>query len=257
VNPRGAALGIVEESMETYRERLYRSYLETMESLPPVTAESLRGCAPYLRAMIRKHFPASRDVDILDLGCGYGAVLYFCRREGFTRVLGVDRSPQQVRTAAQLGIEGVREGDLLDTLTSLPDGSQDVVVAFDVLEHFAKEELLPLCDEVQRVLRPGGRWIIHVPNGESPFHGRIRYGDFTHETIFTRTSLAQVLHAAGFAEVWAFEDKPIVHGLTSLWRRVLWECFRPLLLLYLAVETGSFDRQTILSQSLLAVAVRP
>jgi SAM-dependent methyltransferase len=243
--------------METYRERLYRSYLETMDSRPPMTAASLRGCEPYLRSLIRKHFPANRDADILDLGCGYGSLLYFCRQEGFTRAAGVDRSPQQVRLAAQLGIEGVREGDLLDTLSSLPDDSQDVVIAFDVLEHFAKEEVLPLCDEVQRVLRPGGRWLIHVPNGESPFHGRIRYGDFTHETIFTRTSLTQVLHATGFSEVRTFEDKPVIHGMTSLLRRVLWECLRPLLLLYLGVETGGLDRQTILSQNLLAVAVRP
>lgn len=243
--------------METYRERLYRSYLEAMECMPPVTPESLRGCEPYLRSLIRKHFPARRDADILDLGCGYGALLYFCRQEGYMRVSGVDRSPQQVRSAAQLGIEGVREGDLLETLRSLAEGSQDVVVAFDVLEHFTKEELLPLIDQVRRVLRPGGRWIIHVPNGESPFHGRIRYGDFTHETIFTRTSLAQVLHASGFTEVRTFEDKPIVHGMTSLLRRVLWEFLRPLLLLYLAVETGGLDRQSILSQNLLAVAVRP
>jgi SAM-dependent methyltransferase len=242
--------------METYRERLYRSYLETMDRVAPVTLDSFRGSEPYLRAVIRRHFPPERDVHILDLGCGYGSLLHFCAQEGYSQARGVDRSPQQVDWAARLGIQGVSEGDLLDTLTSLPDGSLDVVIAFDVLEHFSKEELLPLVDEVHRVLRPGGRWIIHVPNGESPFQGRIRYGDFTHENIFTRGSLAQVLRASGFAEVRCFEDKPLVHGATSLVRRVIWEGIRVALLLYLAAETGSFDRNTVLSQNLLAVAIR-
>jgi SAM-dependent methyltransferase len=243
--------------METYRDRLYRSYLESMEREPPTTLDNLRSRAPYLRSLIHRHFPADRDCRIFEMGCGYGALLHFCRQEGYRHAVGVDRSPQQVETAACLGIPGVQQGDLLSALGSLPDSSQDVVIAFDVLEHFAKHELLPLIDEVHRVLRPGGRWIVHVPNGESPFHGRIRYGDFTHETIFTRTSLTQVLRASGFAEVRTFEDKPIIHGWKSLLRRLIWECFRPVLLLYLAAETGSFDRQTILSQGMLAVVFLP
>ena len=191
--------------METYRDRLYRSYLESMEREPPTTLDNLRSRAPYLRRLIHRHFPADRECHIFEMGCGYGALLHFCRQEGYRHAVGVDRSPQQVETAACLGIPGVQQGDLLSALGSLADSSQDVVIAFDVLEHFAKDELLPLIDEVHRVLRPGGRWIVHVPNGESPFHGRIRYGDFTHETIFTRTSLTQVLRASGFAEVRTFE----------------------------------------------------
>jgi SAM-dependent methyltransferase len=73
-------------------------------------------------------------------------------------------------------------------LNERPAGSLDAVIAFDVLEHFGRDELIPLVDAVHRVLRPGGRWIIHVPNGESPFFGSIRYGDLTHELAFTRQS---------------------------------------------------------------------
>ncbi len=242
--------------MENYRQRIYQYYVAAMESNSVINRDSLRSREPYLRRLIRLHFPQDRKARILDLGCGHGTLLYFCRLEGYDRVSGVDRSAQQAAKARELGIEGVQEGDLMATLTALPDASQDVVIAFDVIEHFSKEELLPLIDEVRRVLAPGGRWLIHVPNGESPFHGRIRYGDFTHENIFTRTSLAQVLLASGFTAVRSFEDKPVVHGLKSLLRRVLWTGIRAALLVYLAAETGSFDRGTILTQNFLAVATR-
>lgn len=242
--------------MEKYRQRIYQYYVAAMENNCAISRDSLRGREPYLRRLIRRHFPHDRKARILDLGCGHGTLLHFCRLEGYDRVSGVDRSSQQVIKARELGIEGVREGDLMTTLMALPDASQEVVIAFDVIEHFSKEELLPLIDEVRRVLSPGGRWLIHVPNGESPFHGRIRYGDFTHENIFTRNSLAQVLLASGFTDVRSFEDIPVVHGFKSLVRRVLWAGIRASLLVYLAAETGAFDRGTILTQNFLAVATR-
>jgi predicted SAM-dependent methyltransferase len=80
-------------------------------------------------------------------------------------------------SAGVLGIDGVDQGDLLETLKAQPDASLDVVVAFDIIEHFMRDELLGFVDEVGRVLRSGGRWIIHTPNAESPFGGRMRYGD--------------------------------------------------------------------------------
>jgi SAM-dependent methyltransferase len=242
--------------METYRERIYQYYVTAMERDCAISRDWLRSREPYLRHIIRQHFPQDRKARILDLGCGHGTLLYFCRLEGYDQVSGVDRSPQQAAKARELGIEGVQQGDLLTTLRTLPDASQDVVIAYDVIEHFSKEELLPLIDEVRRVLRSGGRWLIHAPNGESPFHGRIRYGDFTHENIFTRDSLAQVLMASGFTDVRSFEEKPTVHGLKSLVRRVLWAGIRAGLLVYLAAETGSFDRGTLLTQNFLAVATR-
>ena len=127
-------------------------------------------------------------------------------------------------------------------------------IAFDVIEHFTKAELIPLVDEVLRVLKLGGRWVIHVPNGESPFGNRMRCWDFTHEQAFTRTSLGQLLVASGFASVEAYEDRPIPHGFISLVRATLWRLIRATLLFYIAVETGSLDRRAVFSQNLLAVA---
>ena len=239
-----------------FRARIYGQYVHARETaLAPSTIEGLSSRAPYLQRVIREHFPADRDARILDLGCGHGSLVYFARQAGYRNAEGVDRSPEQVAEARRLGIEGVREGDLMDTLDALPEGSQHVIIAFDVIEHFTREELLPFIDAVQRTLAPGGRWLIHTPNAESPFFGRIRYGDITHEQAFTVTSLNQLLRASGFADVRCFEDTPVVHGVASAARWSVWKLLRALMRTYLMAETGS-PGSGVLSQNMLAVAIK-
>jgi SAM-dependent methyltransferase len=240
-----------------YRARIYDYYVHSrLESLAPPNIESVRREGVFLEQMIRRHFPADRSAAVLDLGCGYGSLIYHARHAGYTNVVGVDRSPQQVAEAHRLGIEGVTEGDILEHLATTADESQDVVLTFDVIEHFTREELLPFVDEVRRVLKEGGRWIIHTPNGESPLSNRIRYGDLTHEQAFTRTSLGQLLLSSGFRSVECYEDTPVIHSAASAARFVVWKAIRGLLRLYLAAETGNSGGKAIFTQNLLAVAVR-
>ena len=240
-----------------YRERIYKYYLEARCDAPaPQSVDSFAPRMPYLRQLIARHFPPDRAANCFDLGCGHGALMYAARSAGYTNVAGVDRSPEQVRTAKRLGIDNVREGDLLTTLHELADASQDVVIAFDVIEHFSKSELVCFIDEVHRVLKPGGKWLLHTPNGESPFVGRIRYGDMTHELAFTRVSIQQLLLASAFSHVACFEDAPVPHGAKSLVRAALWPVVRYGLIACSAVETGCLDRSAILTQNFLTVAVR-
>ena len=239
----------------SYRARIYSQYVQARsQALAPKTLEGLAPRAPSLRRLVRQHFPDSRSAAVLDLGCGHGALLHFAREAGYTSLQGVDGSSQQVEAARRLGIAGVEEGDLRAVLSAQPDVSLDVVVAYDVIEHFTRDELLPFVDEVRRVLKAGGRWIIHVPNAESPFFGAVRYGDLTHEMAFTRNSLAQLLLASGFSEVSCFEDEPVVHGGKSALRWMLWKGIRSLLRLYVAVEAGDAGGAQIFSRNLLAVA---
>ena len=240
-----------------YRERIYSQYVNARQkSIAPATLDGLKQRAPYINKLIKEHFPSDNNASIIDLGCGHGAVVHFAHQNGYKDIRGIDYSVEQVAEAKRLGIEGVEQGDLMEALLSLPDGSQDVVIAFDVIEHFTKDELILFVDEVFRVLRKRGKWLIHCPNGESPFGARMLFGDFTHEIIFTRTSIAQILLASGFIDVSSYEDKPVVHGFKSMVRRILWEFFRAFLRLYIAAETGSGERECIFSQNFLTVAVK-
>lgn len=103
--------------------------------------------------------------DILEIGCGAGAQLNFLQqRYPQARLVGLDRSPEQLETARQR-TQGV---DLLlgqaESLP-LPDASFDLVCLYWVLEHVAEPE--PILNEVTRVLRPGG-WVclseVHNPS---------------------------------------------------------------------------------------------
>jgi len=208
---------------------------------------------PSLERLIRRHFPNDRAVQILDVGCGDGALLQSLQHAGYRNIVGVDFSPEQVRAARDLGFEVIQQ-DVRECLPSLPSESFDVIVALDVLEHFDRADELHLVREVARLLRPRGRFIVHVPNAEAIFSGAVRFGDVTHEMAFTRHSIRQLLRAAGFQTIEVFEGRPPIHGFVSLVRWCIWMAARTLVAIVFAAETG--DLHPILSQNLTAVARR-
>lgn len=240
-----------------YRARLLQRYVSTHSSVGDAAAqEGLERRRAYLDDLVRRHFPADRNAAILDLGCGHGAILWAARRAGYTSLTGIDASPEQVAAAKRLGIEGVRQQDLREGLAALPPASLDVVVLFDLFHYFDRPEQIAIIDAVHRTLKPGGRWILHVPNGEALFAARMRYWDYLASGAFTHASIAQVLLASGFREVNCFEDQPIPHGIKSWGRLVLWKAIRGVSRLVLAAETGDTGRTAIFSQCLLAVAIK-
>lgn len=240
-------------SLPDYRSRLLARYVSTHTSVSGALA-GLERRKPYLDRLVREHFPADRGATVLDLGCGHGAILWAAGRAGYTNLTGVDASPEQVAAAQQLGVKGVRQGDLEGALAATPAGSQDVVILFDLLHYFTPEQQFRIADEVCRVLRPGGRWIVHVPNGEALFAARMRYWDYLATGAFTRASIGQLMRACGFAEVRCFEESPVVHGVASAARWIIWKLVRNAARVVLAAETGETD--AIFSQLLLAVAIK-
>lgn len=111
---------------------------------------------------ILKHIP--KDKKILDVGCSYGFFLKMIseRREP-ERVTGVDLNPEDVERAKSLGLPNsdFYTGDAED-LNFLSPNSMDVVVCTEVLEHVRKPK--NALKEFKRVLRPGGKLILTVPN---------------------------------------------------------------------------------------------
>ena len=237
-----------------HRQRLYARYRSDQGWDPGFDDRAPRKAG--LDRLARLYLPADRRARILDLGCGSGTLVDHLRRKGYGSVTGVDAAGEQIAAGSGRGIEGLTEEDLLAFVRRQPDGSWDTVVAWDVLEHLDKGELLTLLDEVHRTLGAGGRLVLHAPNAESPFGSRMRYADFTHEQAFTRESLGQVLRAAGFRRLSVHEDDPVVHGAASALRFLLWKLIRGLLRLYTAAETGSPGRECVFTQNLIGVAWR-
>jgi 2-polyprenyl-3-methyl-5-hydroxy-6-metoxy-1,4-benzoquinol methylase len=240
-----------------YKTRLYEHYLS--QHVRPKAGEMqsiLASRGPYLKRMIARWMPSGRDARVLDLGCGYGAIMYFLRAAGYIHVTGIDTSPEQVSAAHELGLADVHCGNVYPFLQQTQDQSFEVVIAFDIFEHLAKMELLELGDELHRILSPGGRIIMHAPNGEGVFSGTIRHGDLTHEMAFTRANIAQFAGACSFSVVAVQEDTPVIHGIKSLIRSVLWHLISFPLRLLAAADTGAGVFSKPLSQNLLAVLER-
>lgn len=237
-------------------EFLYQRYTTTQVANG---GASLKGDAtqqPYLRRLIQRHLPEYRETRILELGCGSGDLLRLLTSLGYKNAAGVDSSPEQIQVATASGGADVRLGTALEALKALDDSSIDVLVAFDVLEHLALGQLLSVVAQAHRVLRRGGRFIVHVPNGAAILGPAVFYGDLTHRTCFTTRSLQQLFSAFGFAEIRLEEDAPTVHGPMSLVRWLAWKMIRTLAWAGHLVESGSTRRGAVFSQGILAVAIR-
>ena len=109
---------------------------------------------------------------VLDIGCGEGQVARLAIEGGATQVIGVDASAAQIREARRRGGGPVY---VRAAAAALPvrSGWCDAAVACLVLEHLV--DLEGALDEVARVVRPGGRFVIFVnhPLFQTPGSGWI------------------------------------------------------------------------------------
>ena len=239
-----------------YRERLYRAYLSThLGTYRPVTRTGLERDRQLFRALYRMFLPASKDAQILEVGCGTGSFLFFLREEGYRRIHGIDLGEEQVAQAHALGITEAETAEALTYLDQHAD-TYDLVVALDVLEHFTKDEALEFLDRVFRSLKSRGRILLRTPNADSPNASWIRYGDFTHETVYTPSSIRQVLRTAGFTEIQVAPLEPHVHGLPSAARWALWQAVKALIRFYLLIEQGVAG-SGVFTANLCAVGQKP
>lgn len=241
--------------MDPWKKRLYDGYVSTGQASLGADLALLgqEGRNQYFDHVIRRHLPADKNLSIADLACGYGRLIHCLKRQGYQRVTGVDVSAEQVRLAHSLGLTEVQQDDVSDFLSRHPQAF-DVAFLMDVLEHMEPGEMLRSLDAVAASVRPGGLVVIHVPNAEGLFGMHVRYGDLTHLSAFTRQSMSQLLTACGFVDVRCFEDTPVVHGLRSLVRSLLWRLLSWPFRLLLIAETGAGGH--LLSQNMLVVATR-
>ncbi len=242
---------------ENWEQRIYTRYVSSGNLTSRPDPKLLFGPSqPYIEKVIREHFPTEKSVHVLELACGPAPFLYFLKKRGYFNLVGIDISPEQVALAHAVGLEKeVMQGDLVALLDSAEFECYDIIILFDILEHFCQIEQFDIMDKVFSRLMPGGKCILHVPNAEGYGGIRVLYSDITHKSAFTRHSMEQLLRTIGFEEIKCFEDKPIPHSFLSVIRRLIWEVLTIGQVIVIGTETGSIKRNGyILSQNMLVVA---
>ena len=243
------------DDANSYRQELYKTYLSDHYShVRTISAATLRVQFTTYNHRLSPLLPKNKHCRILELGCGYGALLSFLAERGYDNAEGADESEEQVAKAASLGVERVRREDVFETLARVLK-PYDCIIAIDLLEHLTKQEVMGLLAAVSEALAPGGVLIVQVPNAASPFGGRQRYGDFTHQLSFTTSSLGQVLRSARLTDIRFVGTPPVIHGCISFLRYVLWKFCEIPFWLATAAETGSM-RGNLLTQNIIACATK-
>ena len=171
-----------------------------------------------------------KNAKVLDIGCGRGLLLRAFQRNGCD-VTGTEFSDGACRFAREVLKLPVRVG-LLPDLT-FPDNSFDVVVMWHVLEHVSDPR--PMVAEVARILRPGGMFLVAVPDFGSPEARLTQAGWFhldvpRHLSHHTRASLSRILGDAGLAPTWVSALAPEYDSFSFVQSLLNWLGAQPNLL---------------------------
>jgi arsenite methyltransferase len=127
-----------------------------LERIPDATVESFAGVANHW--LLGRIEPGEV---VLDLGCGAGTdLLIAAQMTGQTgRVIGVDMTAgmlERARASAdEMGIDSVELHESLIESLPLEDASVDIVISNGVIDLVPDKDAV--LDEIERVLRPGGR----------------------------------------------------------------------------------------------------
>jgi len=120
---------------------------------------------------------------VLDLGCGYGALVVDMLERGAAHCTGIDLSAERVERARQFarltGHDGQATFESGD-IRSSPGRDFDVIVSKDTFEHI--DDLTGLMDAIVSRLKPGGRFYVgfgplyHSPFGDHGWYSRMPWG---------------------------------------------------------------------------------
>ena len=108
---------------------------------------------------LETELPHWREKEILDVGCGTGAILQ--RLGNPEKNVGVDLAEEAVSFCRRRGLDNVRQGDIC--ALPLGDASFDAVICSSVLYHQWVSDVAAAVREMRRVLRPSGLLLVNVP----------------------------------------------------------------------------------------------
>ena len=180
--------------VETYSQ-YYQSVskYDVPQSVAPVDQTRIAAAVAFCEGKIPK------EACVLDLGCGYGAMLAGFRAAGWINLQGIDPAPLSAQRAkAMFGLDHITQGTMANAGTVVDLASVDVVCIMAVLEH-----LPALRSDLQGLLaqlKPGTQLLIEVPAVELfQAQGSEPFGELSLEHIqfFSTAALCNLMTSLG------------------------------------------------------------
>jgi 2-polyprenyl-3-methyl-5-hydroxy-6-metoxy-1,4-benzoquinol methylase len=238
--------------MNDFRTRFYQKYNSTFkQEISNFSHTEIKNewkYYDYKYLPMLKKYPS--DARILEIGCGRGFMLEYLNNKGYKVTEGIDISEEQIKIAKSKNLN-VSVADVFSFLSN-SELDYDIIILIDIIEHFSKNELLNLFDLIFKRLKSKGMLILHTPNGQAIFSGKLIYGDLTHMTILTPNSLTQILKLFGFDEIRFFERGPVNKNLVGCLRSFIWVIIKFIYNIFLLVESGK--KEHILTQNFICTA---
>jgi len=159
------------------------------------------------RYLIARNYVAGKRVLDVASGEGYGSHLL---SKSAASVVGADISPDAVTHASKRYAQECLCYIAADcTKIPEPDASFDVIVSFETIEHMTEHEAF--MREVDRLLAPGGLFIISSPN-RPEYSDKTGYANEFHVKELDRTELKALLDPHFPAQAW-FAQRAAFHSM--------------------------------------------
>ena len=181
-----------------YKSESYYSHQQNTHGFIPRIYEMVKSIN--LKGKVNMAIGGLSKGRLLDIGCGVGDFLVQVKKQNW-EVLGIEPSEDaQAIAKNRLGFMPL----LPSETSSLPDHSFDVITMWHVLEHV--DDLKFQTKELHRLLKPGGRLVIALPNFQSfdcqYYNDKWAAWDVPrHLNHFSSECLCDILHAVDFKYV--------------------------------------------------------
>lgn len=142
----------------------------------------------------------TKDLKILDYGCGFGQTLKKLKHNNYKNIYGVDINLQAIESCLSNNLTVKKLN--LENLNNPYDFKFDVIILTHIIEHIKKDEIINTLVLIkEKFLSEEGKLLIAVPNAQSNTDSYWAYEDWTHTTLFTSGSIYYVLKSAGFNQI--------------------------------------------------------
>ncbi len=110
------------------------------------------------------------DVQLLDIGIGYGAFLHLCAQSGIKQLYGMDPFPGSIAIAAKYTNAQLHINTIENTPWPFEPHQFDIITCLDVVEHLSQPATF--FEHVKPYIKSTSLIIVRTPNGQLPYKMR-------------------------------------------------------------------------------------